>query len=54
MHSALGGVAFNKALKEKEKVLLIIQTLGAAAPNAAKIYGRPNPGGCYCSVKKKP
>lgn len=52
MHSALGSVAFNKALKEKERVLLIIQTLGAAVPNAAEIYGRPNPGGCYGSMEK--
>lgn len=41
MHPALGGVAFNKALKEKDRALLIVQTPSAAVPNAAKIYGRP-------------
>lgn len=48
MRSTLSGVAFTKALKEKERVLLIVQMLGAAVPNAVKIYGRLNPGGCYC------
>lgn len=41
MRPALGGVTFNKAFKEKDGAPLIVQTPGAAVPNAAKIYGRP-------------
>lgn len=50
MRSALVRLAFNKALKGKERVLLIILTLGAAVPDAFKIYDRPNLEGCCRSV----